>query len=296
MNGIDKNRTEGYIIELSEHQVNEAAQFAWQTYFFETKRTTPPYHSLSMMQKQFHKKVKSKYERLLGYYENQKLIGVFSIDVNDEEKYICTTGGPYIMDDGRYDEIATAFMDYLEVACKGYVCYFGTTKPNIASQKFLEAKGFICTEDTVQTRIDSSHLKEIALNYEIQTLTEDDFDAYRHFHQIHFKDYYWTADKIYGVFEKWLVHIVKDHDVIVGSIFTMRQTEKSGEVYGVVVLPKFEATTLLEELIYINTATWLSKGVTEIVNFIPEGRMLDAALKVGYEAYDTYLCYFKESI
>ncbi|GAB6110035.1 hypothetical protein [Fusibacter bizertensis] len=284
------------VIEVTIDQVRDVATFAWRVYQDETKRTTPPYHSFETMRKAFEKKVASKYERLLAYYGKDHLKGVFAIDIVEQDKYIGTTGGPYIESSEAYAEITDAFMTYLERHCKGYVCYFGTTKPNITSQKYLKSKGFICIEDTIQTRIEPSDLKPIQGNFIVQTLSEQDYDLYRKFHQEHFIDYTWTADKIYGVMDKWLVHIVKHGDEIVGNIFAMRQTNTSVEVYGAKVLSQYEGAEMLSQLYYESAKAWFERGVKEIVNFIPEGYMLDAAKRVGFVAYDTYMCYYMKEL
>lgn len=299
---MEKNQ--GFIKEIEETQIQEAALFAWKVYQDESKRTTPPYHDLQDMVAQFEKKVKSVYQRLLAYTEDQQLKGVFSVDVNDAEKYIGTTGGPYIEDIERYDEIADAFMGYLEQHCKGYVCYFGTTKPNVRSQMYLESKGFVCTEDTVQTRIVLENLMSEATQIvthngesnQVELLKEEDYALYSQFHKTHFPDYYWTADKIFEVIDKWRIHVVKREGKIIGCVFTMKQTDISGEVYGATVLPEYEKTLMLDQLYYASAQAWFECGVLEIVNFIPEGYMLDAAIRVGYQPYDTYMCYYKECL
>ncbi len=276
-------------------QVTEAVALAWQVYQDETKRTTPPLYSEEEMAKGFLGIAKDESDFLVGYYEAEQLLGVMGLTIEHENKY-CAIKGPYIENADRYMEIAGAFMTFVDEQCKGYKCHGGTTKPNANSQKFFESRGFVCTEDTIQTRIYPNTLKEVTGPYTVETLTVENYDLYRAFHTHYFSDYYWTADKIYSVMDKWNVSIVKMDGEIVGNTFTMKQSPTGGEVYGAMVLPQYEGTNMLAQLYYTSTSAIFARGVKEIVNFIPEGYQLEAAKRVGYEVYDTYMCYEHKSL
>lgn len=280
----------GIIKVMTADQVPEAAAFAWPVYQDETKRTTPPHHSLESMIKEFQTFVGRESEYLLGYYDHEQLQGVMTINIEHDKNY-CSVYGPYIENSEAYVEIADGFMPFIEEHCKGYQCFFGTTKPNVNSQRFLESKDFICTEDTVQTRVYPNTLKEASGPYKVETLTEEDYELYRVFHTQYFSDYYWTADRIYQVMGQWDVSIVRIDGEIVGNTFT-----RGGEVYGGMVMPQYEDTEMMAQLYYTSTSALFDRGVKEIVNFIPEGYQLEAAKRVGYEAYDTYMCYEHKSL
>lgn len=295
LNELWENPNKGLIKEMTSDQVTEAATFAWSVYQDESKRTTPPYHCLEQIVGGFQGFVDPKSDCLLGYFEGEQLMGVMALNVEPENHY-CSAYGPYIENAQRYFEIAEAFMAELEVRCKGYRCFFGTTKPNVNSQMFLESKGFVCTDDTIQTRVNPSDLKKVTGPFTVQALTEEDYELYRAFHMKYFSGYYWSAERIYKVLDRWDVFIVKIEGEIVGNTFTLGQSEKSGEVYGGMVLPQYEQTEMLSQLFYESTAACFKRGVTEIVNFIPEGYQLDAAKRVGYVPYDTYMCYEKQEL
>lgn len=281
----------GVLKALTTEQVDEAIAFAWPVYQKSEQRTTPPYHSEAEMKKSFLNHINHPTDQVLGYYKDQHLTGVLAMTINHEERYCSSSGGFHIENSANYNEVAGAFLTYLSAHCKGYRCHFGTTKPNVSSQKFLEANGFVCTEDSVQTRIGPSELKAVTGPFVVETLTEADYATYRQFHKTHFSEYYWSADKIYEVMPRWNVSIAKNEGQIVGSVFTQASKGRSGEVYGSIVLPEYENTEMMAMLLYESTAASFKKGATEIVNFIPEGYLLDAALKVGYVAYDTYMCF-----
>lgn len=285
----------GIIKVMTADQVSEAAALAWPVYQVETKRTTPPYHSLEEMAKHFLTWTDRESEYLLGYYDENQLLGVITLTIEHENKY-CAIQGPYIENADNYGEIAEGFMIYVDGLCKGYRCLIGTTKPNVNSQRFFESKGFICTEDTVQTRVYPNTLKGVTGPYKVETLKEEDYDLYRTFHTQYFGDYYWSADRIYQTISQWDVSIVRIDGEIVGNTFTRGQQNQSGEVYGGMVLLQYEDTAMLAQLYYTSTAALFARGIKEIVNFIPEGYQLEAAKLVGYEAYDTYLCYEKTAL
>lgn len=288
--------TKGIVKEIPLDKITEAANFTWAVYQDKSKRTTPPYGNLEEILSQFRIKVKSKKERLLGYYEDEKLEGVFSIDIGDKDRYIGTTGGPYIAKSDAYNEIANAFMAYVFAHCKGYSCYFNTTKTNINSQNFIKAMDFECIDDCVQTRIEPKDLLPVEKKYEVELLKEADYDMYKAFHTKYFSGYTWTAEKIYEVMDKWQVHVVKIEGEIVGNIFSRMMTPTSAEVYGAMVLPEYEKSSMISQLYYENTEMWIKKGFTEIINFIPEGYLLEASKQVGYIAFDTYMCFHKKEL
>ncbi len=208
-----------------------------------------------------------------------------TVTIELENKY-CNIYGPYIEKAENYAEISESLMDFVYIYDKGCRCYIGTTKPNVNSQRYFEAKGFICTDDTVQTRLYPCDIKEVVGPYHVVTLSEDDYDLYRLFHTKYFSDYAWTAERIYKAMERWDVSIVKIDGEIVANTFTC-----GGEVFGGMVLPQYENTELMAQLYYENSAAHFKRGFKEIVWFMPEGYQLEDAKRVGYEAYDTYLCY-----
>lgn len=283
-------QSQGTIKVMTIEELEAAASFAWGVYQDDTKRTTPPYHSLEATAKHFTTFIIRDSEYLLGYFEEDKLMGVMPLIIEHENKY-CSVSGPYIENVAIYDDVANALMVYVRNMCKGYQCYVGTTKTNFRSQRFFESLGFDCVEDTVQTRVFPNTIKAVSGPYMVETLTEMDYDLYRAFHSEHFADYYWTADRIYQKMDQWDISIVKINGEIVGSVFT-----RIGEVYGGMVLPMYKDTTMLSQLYYKSVSTLFERWEKEIVNFVPEGEQLDAALRVGFEAYDTYLCYENKSL
>lgn len=282
---------QGILKTLTEDQVEEALAFAWPVFQNQAQRTTPPHASELEMKKSFLSHINHPSDQLLGYYKDQRLIGVLAVHISPEEKYCNSTGGLHIESTETYGEVASAFLNHLKEHCKGYKCLFGTTKPNVYSQKFLEANGFVCVDDTVQTRVEPNGLKAVEGAFVVETLKEEDYALYRAFHTAHFSEYYWSADKLYEAMPHWNVSIVKIDGQIVGNTFTFGVKGRSGEVFGGKVLPEYENTNMMAMLFYKSTAACFEKGATDIVNFVPEGYMLDAAIEVGYVPYDTYMCY-----
>lgn len=277
---------------INEKQETEVADYVWNVYQDAAKRTTPPYKSHAEVLSQLQKQISSKHGRILGYYKNEQLFGVLYLDIIDKDSYV-GTAGPYIHCSEHYHQVALSFLDYLDNYFIGYSCYFGTTKPNLSSQKFLDDQGFKCIDDTIQTKINPTTLNSIISPYKVKVLSEDYYELYRRFHQEHFSDYFFTADKIYDSIHRWKIHIVIIEGVICGCVFSQKQTESTGEVYGSIVLAEYQDTDMLSQLYFENISAWFSEGLVEIFNFVPEGVQLEASKRVGFTEYDTYMGYHK---
>ena len=276
-------------------EIQAISKYVWEVYQDENKRTTPPYDCLEDVETHFLKGSQYKSDYLLGVYMNDNLEGVFLVFVNEEDQSIGLQG-PYIHKSTKYKEIASEMMDYIESKYKGYKCYAGTTKPNVISQEFFESHDFLCTDDTIQMSVTKDTFVPIETQYNIQLLTEEKMEDYKSFHDTQYHDYYWLSDRIYKVMDRWKVHIALERNKIIGSVFTMRQSEHSGEIYGCKVLKPFENKQVMAELFYNSTKSWMDEGVKKIVNFVPKGLESESASLVGYKGYDTYMCFFKEKI
>lgn len=271
------------------------SKYIWDVYQDEKKRTTPPYHSLKDVETHLLKRSKYKSNHHLGVYEDDNLKGVVLLDVDEDDQSV-SVQGPYIHKSYQYKEIASEMMDYIKSNYRGLKCYFGTTKTNVLSQEFLKSQDFLCTDDTIQMSITKETLIPIETQFNIQLLTEERMEEYKAFHDIQYHDYYWLSDRIYKVMNRWKIHVALENNKIIGSVFTMKQTENSGEIYGCKVLEPYESKQVMAELFYNSAKSWIDEGVKKIVNFVPEGLETESAALVGFKGYDTYMCYFKEKI
>jgi hypothetical protein len=283
------------IREIQDHEIELASDYIWKVYQDETKRTTPPYHALEEIEAQLLKCLQSESTQVMGVYWDDTLKGVTLFNLEVENNYL-SVQGPYIKNLDHYMTIASEIIEYLEKNFKGYECHFGTTKTNLMSQEFLEKNGFLCTEDTIQMSVAKDGLIPIDRQHNIQALTEERMDEYAAFHDKHYHDYFWLSNRIYERMDQWKIHILLVHNEIIGSIFTRGKSGASSEIYGCKVMGSHKCKQVLAELYYISSKTWLDQGVLEILNFVPEGVQSESASLVGYKAYGTYLCYYKNKI
>jgi len=279
---------------IEEDEICVVSQYMWDVYQDESKRTTPPYHSLNEIEKSLLKTFQ-RGDEIIGVYIEGKLEGIALVLLDEKNKYF-SVQGPYIQQSGLYTKLATEIMDYVELKYKGFKCNFGTTKTNMLSQEFLVAQGFTCTDDTIQMSILPDQLTEIELKHDIQVLTEDRMEEYKVFHDTQYHGYYWLSDRIYEVMNQWKIHVLLENDKIMGSVFTRAKSGDSGEVYGCEVLEPYRNEQVVAELFYISTKSWMDEDVKEIVNFVPEGMYSESASIVGYKGYDTYMCFSKDEI
>lgn len=270
------------IKKIKTGEIQAISKYVWEVYQDENKRTTPPYHGSEDVESHFLKCSQYKSDHLLGVYVNDSLEGVVLV-LADEEDQSISIQGPYIHKSSNYKEIASEMMDYLESNYKGFKCYVGTTKPNVISQEFFKSHDFLCTDDTIQMSVTKDTLVPIETQYNIQLLTEERMEAYKSFHDTQYHDYNWLSDRIYKVMNRWKIHVALESNKIIGSVFTMRQREDSGEIYGCKVLKPFENKQVMAELFYTSTKNWMDEGVKKIVNFVPEGLESESAALVGYK-------------
>ncbi len=283
------------IKRINRDDIHVISEYIWDVFQDEIKRTTPPYQGMKDVETHLLESIQYESDHILGVYKEDNLEGVVIIRV-DEDDQLINMQGPYIHKSNEYRRIASEMMDYIETNFKGFKCYGGTTKPNVNSQNFFKSHGFLCTDDTIQMSVTKDTLLPIEPKFNIQPLSQELMDDYKDFHDKQYYDYYWLSDRIYEDMDRWKIHIALENDKIIGSIFTMKQTEVSGEIYGCKVLDPYKNKQILAELFYISTKSWMDENLTKILNFVPEGLESESAALVGYKAYDTYMCFFKEKV
>lgn len=271
------------------------SDYIWQVYQDEERRTTPPYDSLMEVEEHLARRCKYQHSHHLGVYTKGELQGIVLIDQDDEDQSI-SIQGPYIHRDHSYMEVATEMMAYIHSNYRGLKCYGGTTRSNVGSQTLFKDKGFVCTEDSLQMSISKESLIQRQVKAHIEILSQESMAAYKVFHDQHYHDYYWSADRIYKVLDQWKVHILLENDAIIGSIFSRIQYNNSAEVYGCKILKPYMNLDLMADLVYTNTKCRLDQGINELLYFLEEGIESESAGLVGYKGYDTYMCFVKDSL
>jgi hypothetical protein len=275
---------------INREEISMISEYIWKVYQDDKKRTTPPYEGTESIKKHLIECLKYKDDRILAIYNEDDLEGATLLVVNKKERSI-NMQGPYIYDSEKYDMHASEITNYLDKNYKGYECYVGTTKTNIRSQLFLSSKGYKCVEDTIQMSLVPSEIIPIKEEYDIRLLSEERKEEYLTYHNEQYKDYFWTAERIYKVVDRWVIHILLKDNRIVGSIFSMKQTNGEGEIYGYKAYEK--DSRVLAELIYVNSKYMFEEGMKKILNCVEEGIESESAESVGYKPYDTYMCYYK---
>lgn len=284
------------ISEASKEHIENLTDFCWNVYQDPSKRTTPPYHTREELFNSLERQFNTPRHHIWTFHENETLQAVLCLDINHEIAYVQSIGGPYIYDSEQYPRIASAFLRRLETLCADYECYFGLPKTNRHGRNFLESEGFICVDDTVQMRVCACTFKPIFRDFNVCALSTPSFEDYKSFHDLHYVGYYWDAHKLFNDLDRWHVYLAYEGSTIIGSTFALPQTQNSGEIYGTTVLQNYENTSLRAELLSAVTRACFEGGVTEVLNFVPEGVESDAALSCGYEMYDTYMAYHKKHI
>lgn len=278
---------------ISREEIPMISEYIWKVYQDDKKRTTPPYEGAGSIKKHLIECSKYKDDRILAIYNGDNLEGATVLVVNKKERSI-NMQGPYIYDSEKYDLYVSEIIKYLDENYIGFECYVGTTKTNTNSQIYLETQGYKCVEDTIQMSLVPSEIISIKEEYDIRLLSKERKEEYLIYHNEQYKDYFWTAERIYEVMDRWVIHILLKDNRIVGSVFSMKQTNGEGEIYGYKAYEK--DSRVLAELIYVNSKYMFEEGMKKILNCVEEGNESESAELVGYKPYDTYMCYYKQNI
>ena len=191
------------------------------------------------------KRIKHPDDLVIAVYDDETIIGVFSIFIEKEEKYmevlLC-----FSTLKKAYDEV----FEYLEVNYPGYQCDIVANPNNyilIDKLKELNAKF-----DIQQNYMKLAKFREYKHNLKIVKYEEKYKEQYIKIHSV---DRYWIAEKVINALDKFNVFLALNDDEVIGYIDVSSSFE-TNEPYDLLVLEKYRnkgyGKALLSEAIKAN--------------------------------------------
>ncbi|MDA3731695.1 hypothetical protein PBV87_09420 [Niameybacter massiliensis] len=231
-------------------------------------------------------------DEVLGYFEENTLKGVINLYVERPEKYI--QARVYVLN--HFDKVMEELLIYLHTHYEGFEVQLGYPKENVMAIQWLKAHGYTCIEASNDLRLNVTHLKRSTKNYShVSRLSKEDFKTYAFFHDIYAQGMYWNSRRLEEDFNNWYIHIYKDEDHILGSIFTRLCKDNMAEVFGVFVKDQINLQKIYEALLNVAFIDILDHEahINCIVFFIDETDpiLYEEAEKIGFKYSGSYQGY-----
>ncbi len=264
---------------LAEEMLEQAVELSWRLCQSVSTRSYPLFQSKQAIRKAYLMRQKEEHGELLGCFSGKALIGVCAFFVIPSDTYLQTVAF-YIERD--YPKTITEFLDYLKENYPDYSVNIGLPFENTAVAGALEQNGFDLAEDSFDMRLDlndftcSGRSKEPALR-----LTADRYAEYKKFHDLHFPDIYWNAQRLLSDIARWRIFVHLRDGKIDGGIFVMPQS-KMAEIFGLWAPDAEIAGELLCGS--IQAVTTENTNIGEIIFFVEEDEThnLNAAEACGF--------------
>ena len=277
---------------INENDISVAVDFSFK--FSQRPETSsyPLYEDRNKIEENFKKSLYKNNSKLLGYYENNKLIAVINFFFIESEKYLQTTG-VYIA--SKYNEVMNELMLKLRREYSNYRALFGFPKENIDANNFFVENDYKCIDSCLDMRLNTINLKGIKRNDNISKLCKDEFDSYKVFHDEHFQGIYWTSERLREALDDWKIFVYRPKDTIEGSIFIKVCDENTMEVFGLSVSDKYIGKGIEEVLLSQGLENLFrdKPSIKQTIFFIDdvEGEDLEMVQKLGFDYFSSYRCY-----
>lgn len=256
-----------------------AAELSWRLCQSVSTRSYPLFQSKKAIRKEYLLRRKEEHGELLGCFSGETLIGVCAFFVIPSDRYLQTVAFYTERDTQKaIDEI----LAYLKENYPGYSINAGLPFENAAVAGPLQQKGFGLAEDSFDLRLT---LRDFMRNDRPQEpalrLASGRYAEYAEFHDLHFPDIYWNAERLLSDIARWRIFVHLGDGKIDGSIFVMMQS-KTAEIFGLWA-PDAEIT---RELLCgsIKAATTENTNIGEVIFFVEEDEThnLNAAEACGF--------------
>lgn len=277
--------------EVSEEDIDTVINFAWE--LSQNPKTTsyPLYKEKSEFKERLKESLIKENYKLLGYYENNKLVGVINFFFIKEEKYLQTTG---IYIKSYYKEVMDELIEMLRREYSDYRALFGFTRENVNLNNYFIENDYDCIDSCLDMRLNTSNFSKIKDSDKIFIVKKEDFCEYTAFHNKYFSKSYWTSKRLENELGNWYIFIYKLNNKIEGSLFIKLCNDVSTEIFGI-------ATSNLQQENEIKSAL-LSEGlerlfqdktsIEETIFFIEDNESeLNMVKEIGFNYYSSYRCY-----
>lgn len=274
------------------NEYNEVLDFAWKLCQDKTKTSYSKFDTKEYLKSKLIRGINSEDRQVVGYYENDNLIGVCMYYWIDEEKYAQTEA---LLIKDNYNLVADEIINYIKVKLKGYKILIGITADNEEAINYFKEREVLCIDASFDTRLLKRNFKPQDIKHKITKLEFEDFDEYAKFHDKYAQDMYWNSKNLREAFNNFVTFIYRDELGIKGSVFTKTVNVTNGEIFGLFIDAAEKGKGIVGDLIG-TTLKFVYEEYTEmneIAYFMDENSKeeLDYAMKYGFKINDRYRLY-----
>ena len=256
--------------QFTKKDAGEAAAAFWRLSQNPENQSYPLYQSLVAVNKEFRVRACGKQSALFGYYQGERLIGVLCYFALHKDNYLQTVA---FQAEESHEAVYAAFLAHLANNYTGYEVLIGITAENTLAAAALEASGYFLTEASTDMHLHrSGFVYDHHWNLQIERITKETFHEYAPFHDSHYGNIYWNAERLCDKADEWY----------------------TAEVFGFAVVDSpcpCDASDFMKKalaLVFCDNAS-----VSDVIFQVgeEEEKSLAAAKETGFEMNGNYRCY-----
>jgi len=228
--------------ELPGEFIGQAADFCWERCKEAGTRSYPLFANKAEIEEEFRLRSGETNALLLGYYSGGELAGVFCFFTIPAERYLQTTA--LYAEKACYTEAVNTFLCYLAAQYPAYTAYIGVPAENENAVNELKRNGYVLEDACCDLRCGISDSMAQWAEGGVLRVTEEQFDEYAAFHDAHFPDIYWNAERLRSAQRDWRIFARRDGGQIGAGVF-LRIYDDLAEIFGLCIQDRESGTKLL---------------------------------------------------
>lgn len=278
------------IIEVNDALLDDVIAFAWEYQQCQETCSFPKYHSFEALKNGFLKSFNHDDDRILACIEKDELIGVLNLQVEKADLFLQAIGGIFAKRD--FNEVATKFIDYLNVHYPNFEVLFGHPIENQVAITYFENIQSELMDACVTMKLQTEDFVFVAPQHDVIPLPVERYAEYAIFHDRHNPNMYWNSKRLFEHLDIWKIYVVMDQNKIVGSLF-VKCVGVDYEIFGLSIDEAYENKGLELDLLSVSLGDCLCPSTQSLLFFVDEDNLaqIEATLKVGFKQIDTYRCY-----
>lgn len=183
--------------------------FAWELGKRAETASYPRPSSRAQLLERLQKAVHPDQEGALGYYAGGLLQGICTYFWDPQERYAQTT--LFLLERSGYPQAADEFTAFLRDRLGGYELLVGVSAANDAAVSYLQDRGFVCVEASIDTRLARWRRQTVDQAIVVEAIGPASFGEYAAFHDQHALplEMYWHSKNIQRELERFRILAVR---------------------------------------------------------------------------------------
>ena len=278
-----------FVGKLNPEQIPQAISFVWNLFTAVGNRSYPLYKTKEALAHEFSRRSQETDSELLACTRCGRLEGVMSCFCIPKDRYVQTTA---ICSAPGCDEAIDLFLDHLEDTYPRCTSYIGIEKRNLKLKRALESHGYSLIEDSADMRMSIADFQGETQRSSVVRIDRTLLPDYLKYHEKHFSDGYWNAERIAGDFDRWDIFAAYENGKMIGGLYLICNEKLSlAEVFGLASVNREVTSDLLNFAVsYIQSSR---PGMKTIMFMIEDDTAYEAALKAGFKVESLYCCWSK---